>query len=398
MTALAADLYDNRALLDPEEQQTLDGLRTLLEQEVAPLLADHWERAEFPEQIVAPLVALRLMDPPALAGREPSALYDGFRNLEFARIDPSVATFYNAQSGLFRTTVERGGSPEQAAAWGPLVKSFELTGAFALTEPDHGSDIARGIRTEARRDGGDWIITGRKRWIGGADRADRIAVIARDEAGGVRCFLVDRNSPGLGLQRIERKTSLRIMQNFDISLDDVRVADEWRLGRIDSFADVAELLRSMRSGVAWIAAGAAMGAYEAALAYALARHQFGQPIAAYQLVQERLATMLGHITAAMALVVRLTQRQAAGVLRDEDSALAKSWVSARLRDVVALARETCGGNGITLDTSVARFHADAEAIYSYEGTHDINTLILGRAITGFSAFTTSRPSSGPSEA
>lgn len=386
MTALAADLYDAFSLLPADEQEVLLGLRATLERDVAPLVDEHWERAEFPTAIVAPLVGLRLMDPPALGGREPSALYGGMRNLELARVDTSVATYYNAQSGLFRTTVLHGGSPEQEAAWDPLVRSFELTGAFALTEPDHGSDIARGIQTSCRRDGDGWIVSGRKRWIGGAGLADRLAVFARDDAGAVRGFLVDRQAPGVTLRKIERKTSLRIMQNFDIDLDEVRVEDEWRLGRIESFADVAACLRLMRSDVAWIATGAAAGAYEAALRYTVAREQFGQPIAGFQLVQERLARMLGLVTSSLSLVLRLTQRQSDGVYRDEDSALAKMVTSANLREVAALAREVCGGNGITLDAGVGRFHADAEAVYSYEGTHDINALIVGRAATGLGAF------------
>lgn len=386
MSALAADLYDAFSLLPADEQGVLLELRAMLERDVAPLLDDHWERGEFPDAIIEPLVARRLMDPPALGGREPSALYGGLRNLELARIDASVATFYNAQSGLFRTTILRGGSPEQAAAWDPLVRSFQLTGAFALTEPDHGSDIARGIATTCRRDGDAWVIDGRKRWIGGASHAQRLVVVARDDTGAVRAFLVDRAAPGVTLRKIERKTSLRIMQNFDIDLDAVRVEDEWRLGGISSFADVAGCLRAMRSDVAWIATGAAAGAYEAALRYTLARKQFGQPIAGFQLVQERIARMLGLVTASLSLAVRLTERQASGVYRDEDSALAKMVTSANLRETVALAREVCGGNGITLDTGVARFHADAEAVYSYEGTHDVNALIVGRAATGIGAF------------
>jgi Acyl-CoA dehydrogenases len=391
VTALPADLYDAFSLLPEDERAVLVELRGMLERDVAPLLDEHWESGTFPDAIIEPLVSRRLMDPPTLAGREPSELYAGMRNLELARVDASVATFYNAQSGLFRTTILRGGSPEQAAAWDPLVRSFDLTGVFALTEPDHGSDIARGIATTCRRDRDAWVLDGRKRWIGGASHAQRLVVFARDDSGAVRAFLVDREATGVTLTKIQRKTSLRIMQNFDIELDGVRVADEWRLGGISSFADVADCLRAMRSDVAWIATGAAAGAYESALRYTLAREQFGQPIAGFQLVQERLARMLGLVTASVSLVVRLTQQQTRGVYRDEDSALAKMVTSANLRETVALAREVCGGNGITLDTGVARFHADAEAIYSYEGTHDINSLIVGRAVTGIGAFVRSSP-------
>ncbi len=295
---------------------------------------------------------------------------------------------YNAQSGLFRATVRHGGSPEQAAALDPQVRSFAFTGVFALTEPDHGSDIARGLATTARRTGDTWVIDGAKRWIGGADAVDVLAVFARDVADGeVKAFLVPREADGVQLRKIHGKTALRMMQNFDIDLHGVRVDDAARLGGINSFRDVAGLLRRMRSDVAWIACGVQAGAYEAALRYTVERTQFGRRVAGFQLVQEKLARMLANLTASLALVVRLTQLQERGIYRDEDSALAKMTTSLHMRETVALAREVVGGNGITLATDVARFHADAEAVYSYEGTHEINALVVARAATGLSAFT-----------
>nr|WP_246335692.1 acyl-CoA dehydrogenase family protein [Microcella alkalica] len=379
-------MLESWTLLPSDEQQVMLRLRETLMTRIAPVLDGAWEKGELPDAVLASLIPLRLMDPPELKGRTLSALYSGFRNLEIARVDASVATVYNLQAGLFRTVVSRGGSGDQFARWDPMIRSFAMAGAFALTEPDHGSDIARGLRSEVRRDGSDWILNGAKRWIGGADRADRIAVVARERSGEVRCLLVDPRSPGVTLRRIERKTSLRIVQNFDITFENVRVSDDWRLAEVSSFGDIARCLREMRADVGWIATGTALGAYEAALEYALRRSQFGRPLTSFQLVQERLTTMLGHVSASLALMLRLTQRQTSGKVLDEDSALAKSWITARLREVVALARETCGGNGITLESRVARFHADAEGIYSYEGTYDINSLIVGRAITGYSAF------------
>jgi glutaryl-CoA dehydrogenase len=262
-----------------------------------------------------------------------------------------------------------------------------MTGVFSLTEPDHGSDIARGLAASAHRDGDRWTINATKRWIGGASWADYLAVFARDDGDGeVKAFLVPTGSPGVTITRIERKTALRIMQNSNITLTDVEVAEEYRLQRINRFSDIAALLSRMRSDVAWIATGAQAGAYEAALHYVLHREQFGRPIAGFQLVQDKLAAMLSNLTASLALVVRLTQQQEAGTYRDEDSALAKLFCSRSLRATVALAREVVGGNGIVLDYDVARFHADAEAIYSYEGTDEINALVVGRAITGLGAF------------
>lgn len=382
MTAFyPSDQFGYSTLLTESEFKVLTQLRAVLERDVQPLLADHWEAGEFPFQIVPKLVELDLMN------QSTSALYGGFRNFELARTDASVATFYNAQSGLFRTTVNLGGSPEQVAALDGKITSFDYTGVFALTEPEHGSDIAGGLATTARRSGDSWVLNGQKRWIGGATSADVLAVFARDETDGqVKAFLVPTDAPGVTLSKIARKTSLRIMQNADIDLVDVRVSENNRLQRINSFKGVAALLRSMRSDVAWIATGLQAGAYEAALRYVKTREQFGKPIAAFQLTQQKLATMLGNVTASLGMVVRLTQQQEAGVFTEENSALAKMFCCERMRHTVALAREVVGGNGTTLDTDVARFHADAEAVYSYEGTHEINSLIVGRAVTGHSAF------------
>lgn len=381
------DPYGFTELLDDDERSAIARLRGVLAADVEPLVADHWERGTFPEQIVAPLAGLRLMDPPEFGGATDAdhALYRGFRTYEIARTDVSVATFYNGQAGLFRTSVELGGSDTQVADLAPRIRSFELRGAFALTEPDHGSDIARGMQTAARRDGDDWVIDGRKRWIGGAVLADVIVVFARTDEG-VGAFLVPRESAGLSLTTMTGKTALRIVPNSDIDFVGVRVPASARLARVTTFADVGRMLGVMRADVAWIAVGAQAGAFDAAVAYVREREQFGRPIGAFQLVQAKLATMLGNLTASLALVVRLTQRQAAGASTDEDSALAKMLTAARLRETAALGREIAGGNGILLEHRVARFFADSEAVYSYEGTHDINSLIVGRGITGLSAF------------
>lgn len=394
MEAVAtSDFYGFTDLLSEAECSALSRLRGLLQEYVRPVLDEYWERGEFPEQIVAPLVDAQLMEPAEVlqAGERPTGLYAGFRNFELGRMDASVATFYNAQSGLFRTTVNLGGSPEQVAQLEPQITSFAYKGVFALTEPEHGSDIAGGLATSAKReqrDGEDgWLINGAKRWIGGAGQADVLAVFARDEADSqVKCFLVPTNAPGVKISKIPGKTSLRIMQNADIELSGVWVSASARLEKINSFADVAACLRNMRSDVAWIATGVCFGAYESARDYVAKRSQFGKPLGSFQLVQEKLAHMLSNATASLAMVVRLTQQQEAGIYRDENSAMAKMFTARMLRETAALAREVCGGNGILLENSVARHHADAEAIYSYEGTHEINSLIIGRAITGVSAF------------
>lgn len=396
------DYYDAESLLTGGERKVLGRLREFLDTQARPLLADYWERGEFPDQLTRPLIDLDLMEPAELtgvpgAGQTPArGIYQGFRIFELARTDASLATWYTAQAGLFRTAIRVGASAEQQADWMPRVIDFSLKGVFSLTEPESGSDIAGGLATTARRekgreagpDGENWVLDGAKRWIGGAATADVLAVFARDVADGqVKAFLVDREADGVTLEKIHGKTALRMMQNAHITLDGVRVPEARRLHNVNSFRDVAAMLRAMRSDVAWIAAGIAAGAFEAALRYVSGRRQFGRPLASFQLVQEKLARMLGNVTSALSLVVRLTEQQEKGIYRDQDSALAKMQTSLLMRETVALAREVVGGNGITLAADVARFHADAEAVYSYEGTHEINALIVGRALTGHSAFT-----------
>lgn len=390
-TVIPSDLYGFAERLTEAERRVIADLRDALETTVAPLLNEAWDRAELPQELLQAVRGLDLMDPPQLqeAGEPIREILTGFRNFELARCDINVGTLYNAQAGLFRTVCTLGGSEEQARELDAKIRSYELTGVFGLTEPDHGSDVAGGLATTATYDDASqqWVINGAKRWIGGATVSDVVATFARDTADGqVKCFLVPREAEGVSMTIIPHKASLRIMQNAHIDYQDVRVPEAARLQQINSFQDVARCLRRMRSDVAWMAVGAQAGAYEAAARYVREREQFGKPIGGFQLVQEKLALMLGNLTASLGMVVQLTEQQSQGVYRDENSALAKMYTSLRLRETVALAREVCGGNGITLDTDVARFHADAEAIYSYEGTHEINALIVGRAITGLGAF------------
>ncbi len=369
----------------------LDALARLdetLRRDVRPLLNDAWETATMPDGILGALVPLDLMQPRGVSADEArSSMFSGFRTYVLARTDVSVATVYNAQSGLFRAAVRLGGSAEQADELDPLIRTFGLKGVFALTEPDHGSDVAGGLATSARRDGDEWIIDGAKRWIGGAAAADKLAIFARDVADGeVKLFLVDREAPGVTIDIIQGKVSLRPMQNAVITLDGARVSERWRMQNVNSWRDVAGILRTMRSDVAWIAAGLQAGALEAAVKYVRSREQFGRPIGGFQLVQEKLARMLGNAVSSLGMAVQLSARQDAGEWSDTNSALAKMQTSLMARETVALGREVLGGNGILLEHDVARFFADAEAVYSYEGTHEINSLIVGRALTGASAF------------
>jgi glutaryl-CoA dehydrogenase len=264
---------------------------------------------------------------------------------------------------------------------------YEQIGAFALTEPEVGSGAARGLTTTARRDGDTWVLNGEKKWIGNATFADLTMVWAVDEADHqVKGFVVEKGTPGFEAVKISDKIALRVVQNAHIILTDCRVPEANRLQKADSFADTARVLRRTRLGVAWEAVGCAKGAYDIALAYAKERQQFGRPIGGFQLIQDHLVRMLGNITASQCLVSRLAQLADEGRMSEEQASLAMVYATVRMRETVGWARELMGGNGILLDYHVGRFVADAEAIYSYEGTREINTLVVGRAITGLGAF------------
>jgi len=388
-TSLASDFYGYEDLLTDREKSVLADLRHYLETEVKPIVNDHWARAEFPTRIVKGLADLGIFALPWEETRpfENSAVFRGWVALELARVDASVATFVGVQNGLAMGSISVGGSPEQRAEWLPRLASGELVGAFGLTEPLSGSDSAQGLRTVATRDGDDWVLNGSKRWIGNATFSDLTIIWAKSaEDGQVKGFIVPTSTPGYTATKIEDKQSLRIVQNADIVLDGVRVPESLRLQQANSFRDTASVLRLTRAEVAWAAVGNSIGAYEAALAYAGERIQFGKPIAAHQLVQDLLVKCIGNITASLGMVVRVSQMLDDGKQRDEHASLAKAYTTARMRETVAHAREVLGGNGIVLDYDVARHFADAEALYSYEGTREMNTLIVGRSITGQAAF------------
>jgi glutaryl-CoA dehydrogenase len=378
---LPGDLYQMQDLLSDDERAVVDKVRAFLTAEVVPIANECWSRAEFPHQLIKGYAGLDI------AGQHFSSLLSGWLALEMAHADPSMATFFGVHSGLAMGSIAACGSPEQHERWLPAMRTFEQIGAFALTEPTGGSDVAAGLRTTARRDGDTWILDGQKRWIGNGTFADLIVVWARDvEDDQVKGFVVHGDNPGYRATKIENKIALRIVQNADITLTGCRVPEADRLPGARSFADTGGILRATRSGVAWQAVGVMLAAYEIALAYAKDREQFGRPIGKFQLVQDLLVRMLGNVTGALGLVVRLAQLQDAGQYRDEHSALAKAYCTTRMREVVGWARELLAGNGIVLDYDIGRFVADSEALYSYEGTREINTLIVGRAITGLSAF------------
>ena len=389
MGAPTTDFYGLEGLLDDDERQILLGMREFLAREVAPIITDHWVRATFPFEIVPGLAALGTaglaFDGPG--GGRRRFLLDGMLAMEMARVDPSIATFHGVHSGLAMGSIQLCGSEEQKKRWLPAMARWEKIGAFGLTEPDAGSGAAGGLTTTATRDGDEWVLDGEKKWIGNATFADLTIIWARDTASDeVLGFVVEKDTPGFSTEAIGDKIALRVVQNAHITLDGVRVPEANRLQGANSFEDTGRVLLMTRAGVAWMAVGCALGAYEHALAYATEREQFGQKIAGFQLIQDLLVQMLGNTTASATLCVQLSQLQDAGKATDAQASLAKAFCTVRMRETVGYARELLGGNGILLDHQVGRFVADAEAIYSYEGTREINTLIVGRDITGIGAF------------
>ena len=388
-TPLESDFYGFAHDLTDAEQASLAEIREFMETRVRPEIDEHWHADAFPMHLIPGIAALGVIGPAwAESARfESSAVYRGWIALEMSRVDASVSTFAAVQNGLVCGSIGVAGSPEQRAEWLPRLADCSVIGAFGLTEPLSGSDASKGLATTARREGDEWVLDGEKRWIGNATHADVVVVWARDVADGeVKGFIVPTSSEGYSVSKIERKIALRMVQNGHIVLDGVRVPESMRLQGASSFRDTARVLRLTRAEVAWSAVGVMVGAYEAAVRYTTERTQFGKPIAAHQLVQDLLAKSLGHITASIALCVQVSRMLDEGRQGDAHSALAKAYTTARMREVVAWCREVCGGNGIVTDFDVARFFVDAEALYTYEGTAQMNSLIVGKAITGASAF------------
>lgn len=385
----ALDYFDFYALLSPEERAVCARVRRFVDAEVMPIIVDYWERGETPFHLLPKLGALGIgggVIPAEYGGPGLSELAAGMVQYELARGDGSVATVFGVTSGLAMMSIYLCGSEEQRRRWLPKLATLEHFGSFALTEPFVGSDAAH-IRTTARKDGDSYVLNGAKRWIGGATFADLIVVWAQDDqTGQVSGFVVEKGTPGYTATVIPHKMALRALPNADIVLDNVRVPAANKLANARSFKDTANVLKATRAGVAWGAIGHAQAAYEFALKYAKQRSQFGRPIAGFQLVQDKLVRMLAEIESMKLLTWRLTTLARTGAISDGQASLAKLNNAAKARQVVALAREILGGNGILLDQHIMRHFADMEAVYSYEGTHEVNTLVVGREITGVQAF------------
>jgi len=383
------DFYELSMTLTPAQREVQLKVRNFMEDEVRPIVNDFWNRAAFPHDLIPKMAALNIAgiayegyDCPGM-----DFITEGIIAEEIARVDVSISTFFGVHSGLAMGSIYICGSEAQKQEWLPAMARMEKIGAFGLTEPNTGSGIAGGMETTCKRVGDNWILNGQKKWIGNATFADVIIVWAKDvDSKQVKGFLIRKGNPGYHAVKMEDKMALRIVQNAIITLTDCEVPETDRLQEAHTFKDTAKVLRMTRAGVAWQAVGCARGAYESALKYTKKREQFGRPIASFQLIQNHLVEMLSNLTSMQTLCMRLSAMQDQGMLKDEHASLAKVICSLRTRDIVSKAREVLGGNGILLEHDVARFVADAEAIYSYEGTKEINSLIVGRAITGYSAF------------
>jgi glutaryl-CoA dehydrogenase len=374
--------------LTEDELGYLNRTRTFVDDEVLPVINDYWERAEFPRPLVERLGTLGIVGD-GIVGYgcpEMSPIACGLIHMEINRCDGSLGTFLGVQAGLAMQSIAMLGSEEQKRRWLPSMAKLETIGAFALTEPNHGSDSVA-LETSARRDGDAWVIDGVKKWIGNGSIADVTVVWARDvEDGNVKGFIVETTTPGYDARKMERKGSLRAVWQAEITLSGLRVGESHRLPGANSFRDTARVLAGTRNAVAWGALGHAVAAYEIAAQYCAERTQFGKPLVSFQIVQDRLVKMLAEVCSMQLYCLRLGRLIEEGRLTDTIAAIAKMNNTRKARQVVADARDLLGGNGILLDFHVIRHMADIEALHTYEGTETIQTLIVGRDITGIGAF------------
>ena len=381
------DYYHLDDLLTDEQRALRARVRAFMDSEVTPIINGYWERAEFPHALIPKLAGLNIagfnIRGYGCPGMDTVTM--GLTVMELARGDLSLATFMGVQSALAMMSIALLGSEDQKQRFLPAMARLEKIGAFGLTEPYHGTDVS-GLETSARRDGDFYVLNGHKRWIGNATFADYVVIWARGDDGHVGGYIVERGTQGFDPQFIAGKTALRVVQNAQISLQDVRVPIGNRLANSNTFRDTEKVLMASRFAVAWEGLGAAIMGYETALAYAQQRKQFGMQLSSFQLVQDKLSRMLADVTGMQLTCLRLAQLQAEGRARLDHAALAKLNTASGARRVCAMARDLLGGNGILLDHHVARHHADVEAVYTYEGTDTVQSLIVGRAITGHPAF------------
>lgn len=378
------DLFDLRSLLRPEEQVRLAEIEAHLEEHVRPHLAEPWNTETLPMELLPGLADAGLGELDFLGA---SRLFQSLVHVAIARVDLSLSALVGIHNELNIGTIERFGTQEQKDRWVPALRRFEALGAFCLTEPDHGSDVAGGVETTATPDGGGWVLRGAKRWIGAGTVAAVALVWARDTSDGeVKCFLVPTDAAGFSATKITGKLGLRIMQNADLVFDDVRLGPDGLLPGAGSFDATREMLRDSRAWVGWQGVGVQQGILRVLRDYSLRRTQFGRPLARFQLVQAAIASVAGNLAASTGLMMQIQRLQEDGTLEMVHAAAAKATSTRLARESAAVARDAMGGNGILVGHEMARFMGDVEAIHTYEGTYGINALLVGRALTGVSAF------------
>lgn len=378
------DLFDLRSLLRPEEQVRLAEIEAHLEEHVRPHLAEPWNTETLPMELLPGLADAGLGELDFLGA---SRLFQSLVHVAIARVDLSLSALVGIHNELNIGTIERFGTQEQKDRWVPALRRFEALGAFCLTEPDHGSDVAGGVETTATPDGGGWVLRGAKRWIGAGTVAAVALVWARDTSDGeVKCFLVPTDAAGFSATKITGKLGLRIMQNADLVFDDVRLGPDGLLPGAGSFDATREMLRDSRAWVGWQGVGVQQGILRVLRDYSLRRTQFGRPLARFQLVQAAIASVAGNLAASTGLMMQIQRLQEDGTLEMVHVAAAKATSTRLARESAAVARDAMGGNGILVGHEMARFMGDVEAIHTYEGTYGINALLVGRALTGVSAF------------
>ncbi len=386
--SLGTDYYLIEELLTDEEREVRDKVRAFADREVIPIINDYWDKAQFPFELVPKVAELNIAGTAIQGYGCPgmSQIASGLVAIEMARGDGSFNTFFGVHSGLVMSTLAICGSEEQKERWLPQMARMEKIGAWGLTEARHGSDSVR-LETSARREGDEYVLNGEKRWIGNATFADVIVIWARDEDDGeVKGFLVEKGTEGYSTELITGKMGKRAVWQADIKLEEVRIPVENKLEHANSFRDTNKVLTATRGGVAWEAIGHAIAAYEAALTYSRQREQFGKPIAGFQLIQNKLANMLAEITLMQLMCYRLGQLQEQGKMTGPQASLAKMNNAKKAKQVCSDARDIMGGNGVLLEYLVARHLSDMEIVYTYEGTDTIQSLIVGRDVTGIGAF------------
>lgn len=386
--ALATDYLFLRQQLSPDQLDYLARTRRFVDEEVIPVIGGYWERAEFPWPLVNRLGELELVGDglPGYGCPAMDPFSAGLVQMELSRGDGSLGTFLGVQAGLAMRSIAMHGSEEQKRQWLPAMAKLEKIGAFALTEPEHGSDSIA-LETSAARVGDSYVINGSKKWIGNGTIADVVVVWARDvEDREVKGFLVEKGTAGYDARVIEGKGSLRAVWQAEIELKDVRIPAQNKLPGANSFKDAGRVLVETRSSCAFMALGHAVAGYDAALTYSKQRQQFGRPLCSFQIVQDRLVKMLAELTAMQLYCVQIARLAIQGQLLPTVAGLAKLHNTRKARQILAEARDLLGGNGILLDFQVIRHMADIEAVHTFEGTETIQTLIVGRDITGVSAF------------